>query len=223
MQVPQLLPSLSGYEWLKALPSSNLGLLLTNEELRIAIGLRLGCNILANSICTLCSQPVDCFGHHPLHCRFSKGRHSRHSAVNGTIFRALRSAQIPATLEPCSLSTENNIRPDGLTLIPWSNGIPLAWDYTCIDRFAPSFNKNSFMRAENSKINKYTSLTNCNLIPIVSDTTGSFGNHALTFFKTLGKKIRAITGDPQEGFYLRQRISIDICRSNCIAIHGSLS
>ncbi|XP_065319111.1 uncharacterized protein LOC135927101 [Gordionus sp. m RMFG-2023] len=223
LQVPQLLPSLSGYEWLEAFPSSNLGLLLTNEELRIAIGLRLDCNILANSTCTLCFQPVDCFGHHPLHCRFSKGRHSRHSAVNGTILRALRSAQIPATLELCGLSTENNIRPDGLTLIPWSNGILLAWDYICIDRFAPSFNKNSFMGAENSKIIKYTSLTNCNLIPIVSDTTGSFGNHALTFFKTLGKKIRAITGDPQECFYLRQRISIDICRSNCIAIHGSLS
>ncbi|CAK9293821.1 unnamed protein product [Gordionus sp. m RMFG-2023] len=95
--------------WLEALPSSNLRLLLTNEELRIAIGLRLGCKILANSLCTLCSQPVDCFGHHFLHCRFSKGRHSRHSAVNCTIFRALRSAQIPATLEPCGLSTENNI------------------------------------------------------------------------------------------------------------------
>ncbi|XP_065321322.1 uncharacterized protein LOC135928788 [Gordionus sp. m RMFG-2023] len=111
---------------------------------------------------------------------YIRGRHSRHSAVNGTILRALSSAQIPATLEPCGLSTENNTA------------------YTCIDRFAPSFNNNSFVRAENSQINKYTFLTNCNLVSIVSDTTGFFGNHALTFFKSLGKKIRAITGDPRK-------------------------
>ncbi|CAK9299642.1 unnamed protein product, partial [Gordionus sp. m RMFG-2023] len=115
-------------------------------------------------------------------------------------------AQLTEILKPCGLSTENSIRPDELTLIPWSNGTPLAWDYICIVRFAPSFSKNSFVRAENSKINKYISLTNCNLIPNVSDTTGFFGNHALTFFKSLGKKIRAITGDPQEGFYLRHRV-----------------
>ncbi|CAK9303568.1 unnamed protein product [Gordionus sp. m RMFG-2023] len=111
-----------------------------------------------------------------LHCRLSKGRYSWHIAVNGTTLRALRLAQIPAALESWGLSTENSIRPDGLTLIPWSNGTPLAWDYTCIDRFAFSFSNNSFVRAENSKINKYSSLTNCNLIPIISDTTGFFGN-----------------------------------------------
>ncbi|CAK9291852.1 unnamed protein product, partial [Gordionus sp. m RMFG-2023] len=105
---------------------SNLGLLLTNEELRIAIGFRLGCDIVTPTTCVLCESHIDSLGHHPLHCRFSKGRLPRHYAINSIINRTLRSTNTPSTLEPTGLSSDNQTRPDGLTLVPWNQGLPLA-------------------------------------------------------------------------------------------------
>ncbi|XP_065318868.1 peroxidasin homolog pxn-2-like [Gordionus sp. m RMFG-2023] len=102
-----------GYEWLETIPSS--GLLLINEELRIAIGLRLGCDIVTPTTCVLCESHIDSLGHHPLHCRFSKGRLPRHYAINSIINRTLRSTNTPSTLEPTGdLRANENI---GLTIL----------------------------------------------------------------------------------------------------------
>lgn len=51
--------------------------------------------------------------------------------LNDILKRTLASAQIPSRLEPVGLSYEDNKRPDGMTLIPWSNGRILSWDATC--------------------------------------------------------------------------------------------
>jgi len=50
------------------------------------------------------------------------GRHIRHSAVNDLIKRALASADIPAKLEPSSLSRDDGMWPDGLSTAPWKEG-----------------------------------------------------------------------------------------------------
>src|ERR1700733_9461045 len=76
--------------WLDALPCSNLGLLLTPDQLRIGVCLRLGLNTCASHLCAaknkktgeVCRAPVDSTGAHALSCKFSSGRLSRHSAVN---------------------------------------------------------------------------------------------------------------------------------------------
>ena len=62
----------------------------------------------------------------------------RHNAVNDLIKRALASADIPALLEPKSLSRDDGKRPDGLTVLPWANGRCLVWDFTCPDTLAAS-------------------------------------------------------------------------------------
>ena len=67
----------------------------------------------------------------------SKGRFSRHHAVNDIIARALNLANFPAMLEPSSIIREDNKRPDGMTNVPWSHGRHPVWDFTCPDTLAP--------------------------------------------------------------------------------------
>ena len=57
--------------------------------------------------------------------------------LNDILHRALSSANIPSRLEPTGLDRADGKRPDGITMIPWSNGRLLVWDATCVDIFAP--------------------------------------------------------------------------------------
>ncbi|XP_065324210.1 uncharacterized protein LOC135931195 [Gordionus sp. m RMFG-2023] len=109
----------SGYEFLEAFPSRNLDQLLSNDELRYAIGLRLNCDVVIPYHCILCQTPVNSKGRHSLHCKRCRGRFIRHSKCNDTIARALKSAGIPSTLEPTGLYNSDGKRPDGSTMIPW--------------------------------------------------------------------------------------------------------
>ena len=57
---------------------------------------------------------------------------------NDILHRALSSANVPSRLEPAGLDQTDGKRPDGITMVPWSNGRLLVWDATCVDTFAPS-------------------------------------------------------------------------------------
>ena len=63
--------------WLHAIPTSNCGLLLENEELRIAVGLRIGAPLCLPYEC-VCSGTVDAFGHHCFVCKKGAGKQIRH-------------------------------------------------------------------------------------------------------------------------------------------------
>jgi hypothetical protein len=123
--------------WLQALPSPQLGTFLDNDTLRIAIGLRLGCEICLPHLC-ICGSSVDAFGLHGLSCRRSAGRWSRHHSLNEIIQSALNTAGFPSRLEPPGTSRDDGKRPDGMTLVPWKKGKMLVWDATCVDNLAPS-------------------------------------------------------------------------------------
>ena len=116
----------------------SLGLCMEDDVIRIAVGLRLGLHLCQPHECTLCGVAVDELGTHGLSCRFSKGRHARHSAVNYIIKRAMDSAKIPSHLEPVGLYRCDGKRPDGTTMVPWKEGRVLVWDATCPDTLAPS-------------------------------------------------------------------------------------
>ena len=84
---------------LNAIPCSPVGTRLDNSSFRIATALRLGAPVCAPHQC-VCGENVDQYhGVHGLTCRRSAGRHSRHSAVNYLIKRALNAAKIPARRE----------------------------------------------------------------------------------------------------------------------------
>jgi len=54
-------------DWLNAPPITAVGLRLSNDALRVAVGLRLGVNICAPHVCR-CSAQVDARGNHGLSC-----------------------------------------------------------------------------------------------------------------------------------------------------------
>ena len=59
-------------------------LLLDAESFRVAIALRIGADVCEPHVC-LCGQMMDSRGLHGLSCRYSVGRHPRHTALNGVI------------------------------------------------------------------------------------------------------------------------------------------
>ena len=67
---------------------------------------------------------------------------ARHNALNDIIHRALGSAGVPSVMEPrargLTSSDERHRYPDGMTMIPWSEGRCLAWDATVSDSLGDS-------------------------------------------------------------------------------------
>ena len=207
-----------------------MGLRLGNAECRIAVGLRLGCPVVSRHICA-CGVPVKPEGVHGLSCRKSAGRQSRHYAINSIIATALRSAGVPSELEPNGLFRSDGKRPDGATLIPWSHGRCLLWDFTCPDTVAPShLSKTSLaagsaaVEAEARKSLKYAALTPANIfMPVAIETYGSWGLEAAGFIKDLGRRLVVATGEPRAAEFLRQRIDVALQRGNCASVMGTLT
>ena len=123
-----------GSEWIFVLPISAYGLRISSEAVRIAIGLRLGLNICEPHSCP-CGAVVDAEGIHWLSCRRSAWRSIPHSRINDLVRRAQRWADTPSIKEYRILNTEcvywessgllpgEDKRPDGLTLVPWQDGL----------------------------------------------------------------------------------------------------
>ena len=59
--------------WLNALPIAPLGLRLSDDVVKVAVGLRLGVPICRPHLCASCGANVEALGAHDLSCRFSKG------------------------------------------------------------------------------------------------------------------------------------------------------
>ena len=213
-------------DWLKAMPISAFGLRLDDDSIRIAVGLRLGLPLCSSHSCP-CGEQVDSRGIHGLSCRTSAGRSARHSMLNDIICRALASAGIPSVKEPVGLGSyvdeggvEKGLRPDGLTLIPWSSGRCLAWDATVSDTLAPSYLPLSIHSAgavaeaaADRKRRKYLQISESHhFIPIAVETLGPICEEGASFISAIADKISRATGDQREKTFLFQRISVAIQR-----------
>ena len=216
-------------DWLDAIPVPSLGLKLDNTCVRIACGLRLGTTLCQPHACQ-CGKEVDSTGRHGLSCKKAEGRHSRHSQVNDLIKRALASAQIPSIREPPGLSRDDGKRPDGLTLIPWSEGRSVIWDYTCSDTLAPSHITSTSVQpgksaeqAEKKKLAHYEHLSGNYIVkPIATETLGSWSQSSLKFVKEIGSRIADANGEPRSTRFRLQAIGIAIQRGNAASITGTV-
>ena len=92
--------------WLHALPSPQLGTHLSNDEFRVALSLRLGAPLVRPHVC-VCGEKVNQYGHHGLSCSKANGTKPRHADGNNIFQRALKSAGVPAILEPPGCSRPN--------------------------------------------------------------------------------------------------------------------
>ena len=215
--------------FLKAFPSVNLGLKMSPAQLRITVALRMGCKVCEMHEC-VCGKMVSIDGRHGLSCKYSSGRHARHSALNEIVKKALNSAHIPAVREPPGLCRRDGKRPDGLTLVPWAHGKCMVWDVTVVDALAPS-RVESFEplkaaeEAEERKEAKYRELISSGYAfqPIAFETQGNSGPRTLRFLNELGSRLRANTLEDNARQYLFQRISIAIHTANAACVLGTLS
>ena len=121
---------------------------------------------------------------------------SRHGIINDIVCRAFTSAGIPAIKEPTGLIKEGALRPDGMTLTPWSEGRSLTWDVTVVHTLAQNNLAHSVHAAGSAaeaaaarKVNKYVSLTSTHLfVPIALETLGPVCGSALDLLSTLGSR-----------------------------------
>ncbi|XP_055327217.1 uncharacterized protein LOC129580633 [Paramacrobiotus metropolitanus] len=215
--------------WLFALPVASLGTLLDDAGLRIAVALRMGAPVCKEHKCR-CGEMVDAFGLHGLSCIRSQGRFRRHASLNSVIQRSLGSAKVPTILEPPGLSRLDGKRPDGLSLFPWKNGLPLIWDVTVVDTFATSYVASSSEAAgsaaddaETRKRNLYSELTDRHFFePIALETMGSCGGSTRHFINEVGRRIKEQTGEARATEFLWQRLSVEIQRGNAASVLGTV-
>jgi len=213
-------------DWLNALPSTSLGLHMNNEQLRIAASVRLGTPVSLDHTCVRCGSFADGYGRHAFCCPRSTGRHLRHHLMNDVIDRAMHSIQIPTRLEPSGLCSDSNLKPDGITLTPWTRGKSLAWDVTCAFPLAPSWLTLALRggsavptAVEEKKMKKYGSLTPDYCVqPISVDVFGGMGESTASFIAMLGASIVAKSGDKKAASFFKQRLSfaVQIGNSACI-------
>ena len=215
-------------DWLTTLPIASCGLRLEDDAVRVAVALRLGLDVCLPHLCR-CGVAVDCFGSHAFVCKHSSGTGSRHSSINDIISRAFVSAGVPVTKEPGGLIRGVGKRPDGLTLIPWRNGKPLAWDATVSTPLATSYVAASTIAAGSSaeiaevrKTAKYAYLApGITFQAVALDSLSGVSSSTAGFINELGHRISAVSSDPAETSHLWQRLSICLMRHNSILLHQS--
>ena len=215
--------------WLNAIPLPQLGLKLYDNELRVAAGLRIGCDVIHPHTC-ICGQEADAKGVHGLTCAKVPGRRIRHTMANVLIHRALNSADFMSVMEPPGLSRTDGKRPDGLTLVPWQRGKSLIWDFSCCCTVANSVVSRSSRQAgsaaaEGAKLKekKYEELARrYEFFPIVVESHGPICEKANKFIVQLGKQIELKSGEPRATEFLRQSISIVVQKGNALSVVGAL-
>ena len=211
--------------WLHAIPVPSLGTQLDEETLRISLALRVGANVCESHKCR-CGANMDKQGLHGLSCKYSAGRHSRHSALNDVIKRALQKSGLDCVLEPVGTDRGDGKRPDGVTIFPFEKGKSLCWDCTCVDTFAETCLMDSATRAgyaadeaERRKKQKYTNLAvRYQFEPIAIETAGTYGKTSVVIINKLGRRLQGISGDPRETLWLKQRLGLAIQRGNAFCI-----
>ena len=151
--------------------------------------------------------------------------------MNDLVRRALVSVQIPAIREPPGLSRKDGKRPDGLTLLPWTQGKSLVWDFTCSDTLAPSHIEQnsteagkSALPAEKKKLSHYENLSASGFIvmPIAAETMGSWAPMAMKFIKEIGSRLTGLIGERRSTSFLFQSIGIAIQRGNAASVLGTI-
>lgn len=211
-------------DWLSAVPITACGLRLSDEAVRVAVGLRLGTDLGQVHQC-ICGETVDTRGSHAFSCRRNPGRTQRHHFINDLVWRAMTRAGIPSVKEPNGLIRSDGKRPDGLTSIPWREGRSATWDVTVTNTVAASYLAMSSVCAASAaeaaatrKEDKYIEISRVHLFfPLAFETMGPINLVGQDFISELGRRISSSTDDPRETSFLFQRLSVALQRFNAVS------
>ena len=117
-----------------------------------------------------------------------------------------------------------------MTLVPWTRGRALVWDYTCVDTMANSNREVTSAAgggaAENAfrkKEAKYQDISkDFFFMPVAMETFGAWARESLDFIRDLGRRICRRTGEVRSTAFLLQRISIAVQKANAASIISAL-
>ena len=193
--------------------------------MRISTVLQVDLNVCLAHQCR-CGATVQSDSLHPLSCRFSAGRFSRHSVINNIIKIPFDTAGVHSILEPVGLDRADGRRPDGVMCFPFKCGKALAWDATCTDSFSTSnlcsiiLNPGSASSAaEDLKRRKYSKLVaDFEFVPVAVETSGVIGSAGWSHLTDIGRRISRATDDPRQMSCIFQQISVAIIRGNALAM-----
>lgn len=114
--------------------------------------------------------------------------------MNDLLKRSLAPAKIPSLLEPTGIARSNGRRLDGISVMPWRNGLTLVWDATCpVHSPIPTAAKEAGLMANQAEKAKSRSTPFSVLATI--ETSGVFKPEGIAFIEELGRRIRAETGE----------------------------
>ena len=197
------------------------GTRLTDVELPIVVGLRLGLPVAAPGVCQ-CGARLDRLGDHALCCGHGVERLRRHDELNARIRDLLGEAGFQAVLEPAGLAPNDARRFDGITVSAFERGRPMAWDATIIHTCAPCHLHASAAAAraavsasESHKDRKYADLADrFDFRPFGVESLGAFGPRALELVDSLVGRIRARTGETGGHSRVYRRLAVAVQAGN---------
>ena len=105
----------------------------------------------------------------------------------------------------------------------------MCWDFTCRDTLCQSNLTGTSkeagkaaVHAETAKLQLYEELTHKYMvIPVATETMGSWGPMGLKLVREIGERIADLTGEPRATHFLFQAISMAIQRGNVASILGT--
>ena len=173
--------------------------------------------------CVNCGDLVNKLGRHGLSFSKPRGTRPRHFLCNDIIKRSLAQAGYPADLEPENLSRLDGKQSDGLSLISWTRGINLLWDFTCRDTLCSSYSSKTSRQAgkaaditKKEKEDKYRELSKDYFFtPVAAETMRSWGQLSTKFLQNLGSRIQASTKEKRSTSWLYQQLGINIPKRKC--------
>jgi len=117
--------------WLEVCPSTQLGLRLSNAEMRVLIKWRLGAHLLQPELqhqCPLCGGSMDCYGDHLVGCP-RNGVIRRHGSLLNLISKYAGQAGMPHVVDK-GYTSDSRQRPGDITFTQWNGGDRLYVDLT---------------------------------------------------------------------------------------------
>jgi len=158
--------------------------------MRVAAAHRLGCKAHEPHAC-VCGKAVGARGLHGLACRRNGPRHQRHSRLNDILWWAFKTAQVPAAKEPTGLSRDDGKRPDGVKLLPWAKGKPLAVPDTYADSHLADRATTAGAAANKAASNKeakYRRLASSHIfVPVAIETAGTWSQEAVQLVQEMSR------------------------------------
>ena len=117
-----------------------------------------------------------------------------------------------------------------MSLIPWSQGLPLLWDFTYSDTLVRSNLSTSASganqlanTAESAKFRKYSSLIpSLHFSPMCVETLGAWGTCAHSLVRQIGSWVMEQSGDNRATQFLIRRIAIDVQRENAASVMATI-